>query len=370
MPTRELPLKAAIVGLHIHAGSLDPDKNHGLLKSFKGQEDVDIVAYCESSPDQVAALDEIRLADSDAHIYTDLNDLMVNEDFDFAVIMLPPNEAAPAALRLAESGKHLFIEKQVARTAADMRGLCDIVANRNLVTQVGYPWPHHPVPIEIKRLINAGALGRLVDMEARLVTVQVKPGLREPDFWMYRSEGEGGGILHMEGGHWLTLFRFFSNAEVKSVTGLCGRGTGYIEAGLEDVATVALEFENGVHACLHMGYLLSGAGPRNDTYFGLRGTLGAATWQPTGEGHFTINSIAPGWEAAPERQFSMEIAKRPVYADQWGFEFVAEFIRAIRQGGGTTVSIHDAYRVMQIIDASYESSRTVRRRIELSSSLG
>ena len=71
-----------------------------------------------------------------------------------------------------------------------------------------------------------------------------------------------------------------------------------------------------------------------------------------------------GWEAAPERQFSMETAKRPVYADQWGFEFVAEFIRAIRQSGKTTVSIHDAYRVMQIIDASYESSRTGQR-IEL-----
>ena len=369
MPTQESPLKAAIVGLHIHAGSLHPDKNHGLLKSFKAQEDVEIIAYCESSPDQAEALDEIRHADPEARIYTDLDSLMANEDFDFAVIMLPPNEATPAALRLAESGKHIFIEKQAARRATDMQQLCDVVANKKLVTQVGYPWPHHPVPMEMKRLIDAGALGRLVDMEARLVTVQVKPGLREPDFWMYRSEGEGGGILHMEGGHWLTLFHFFSDAEVKSVTALCGRGTGYIEEGLEDVATVALEFDSGVHACLHMGYLLSGAGPRNDTYFGLRGTLGAATWQPTGEGNFTLNSIAPGWETAPERQFSMEIAERPVYADQWGLEFVTEFVRVIRQGGKTTVSIYDAHRVMQIIDASYESSRTGRR-IELNSSLG
>ena len=99
----------------------------------------------------------------------------------------------------------------------------------------------------MKRLIDVGALGRLVDMEARLVTIQVKPGLREPDFWMYTNQGEGGGILHMEGGHWLTLFRFFSGAEVKSVTALCGRGTGFIEEGLEDVATVALEFDSGVH---------------------------------------------------------------------------------------------------------------------------
>ena len=369
MTVQEPPLKAAIVGLHIHAGSLHPDKNHGLIKSFKAQEDVEVVAYCEPSPDLTDALNEIHLADPDARIYTDLDDLMTNEEFDFAVIMLPPSEAASAALNLAESGKHLFIEKQVARTATDMRQLCDVVTNKGLVTQVGYPWPYHPVPIEMKRLINVGALGQLVNMEARLVTVQVKPGLREPDFWMYRSESEGGGILHMEGGHWLTLFRFFSDAEVKSVTALCGRVTGFIDESLEDVATVALEFDNGVHACLHMGYLLSGAGPRNDTYFGVRGTLGAATWQPTGEGNLTVTSAAPDWEAAPERQFRVDVAQRPVYADQWGYEFVAEFIRAIRQGGKTTVTIHDACRVMQIIDASYESSRTGRR-IELDSSRG
>ena len=369
MPSQKPSLKAAMVGLRIHAGSLHPDKNHGLLKSFKGQEGVEVVAYCEWASDQAEALDEIRRMDPDARIYTDLDDLLANEDFDLAAIMLSPNEAMPTALRLAESGKHIFIEKQAGRTAEDIRPLCDLVVRNGLVTQVGYPWPYHPVPIELKRLIEAGTLGRLVDIEARLVTIQVKPGLRDPDHWMYRSESEGGGILHMEGGHWLTLFRFFSGAEVKSVTALCGRGVGFIEEGLEDVATVALEFDNGVHACLHMGYLLSGVGPRNDTYFGLRGTLGAATWQPTSEGEFTVNSIAPGWQTAPERRFRLEIAKRPVYADQWGYDFVSEFIRTIRQGGQTTVSIHDAYRVMQIIDACYESSRTGRR-IELTPSLG
>lgn len=60
MKTQQQPLKAAIVGLRIHAGNFHPDRGHGLLKSFKAQEDVEIVAYCEWAPDQAAALDEIR----------------------------------------------------------------------------------------------------------------------------------------------------------------------------------------------------------------------------------------------------------------------------------------------------------------------
>ncbi|NJN46714.1 MAG: hypothetical protein HC808_09795 [Candidatus Competibacteraceae bacterium] len=125
------------------------------------------------------------------------------------------------------------------------------------------------------------------------------------------------------------------------------------------MATVALEFANGVHACLHMGYLLAGAGPRNDMHFAVRGTLGSASWPLAGE--FTVNSAAPGWESAPTRTVQFELASRPVYADQWGYEFVAEFIHAVRNNTRATVSIEDGYRVLQIIDAAYESSRTGRR---------
>jgi predicted dehydrogenase len=149
------------------------------------------------------------------------------------------------------------------------------------------------------------------------------------------------------------------------VTALCSRVIGNIEEGLEDVATVALEYTNGVHACLHMGYLLPGVGPRNDTYIGLRGTQGTATWPAPGGGDFTVASATPGWQSAPVRRFTFDVASRPVYADQWGYDFVAQFITAIRTGGRALVNIDDAYHVLQIIDAAYASSRTGQR-IQLS----
>ncbi|CAN5637738.1 N/A [soil metagenome] len=357
----EPQLRAAIVGLRNHAGSLDPAKNHGLIKSFKAQPAVDIVAYCEWEPAEQLALAALQTADPTARVYTDLADLLANENFDLAVILLPPNEVTPAALRLAAAGKHLFIEKQAARTAAELRPLCDLVAANKLVAQIGYPWPYNPEAIAIKRYLEQGILGRLVDIEARLVTLGVGPGLRDPQQWMYRVASEGGGILHMEGGHWLTLFRFFSQAEVKSVTALCQRVIGKIEDGLEDVVTVALEFTNGLHACLHMGYLLPGVGPRNDMQIILRGTQGNVTWPNPGAGEFTVASAAPAWQSAPVRSFQLQHAARPVYADQWGYEFVAAFIHAIQTGEPPPLTLEDGYRVLQIIDAAYTSSREGRR---------
>ena len=186
------PLRAAVVGLRIHAGGLEPDRNHGLIKSFYGQEDAQIVAYCEWDPDEAAALESLAQHDPSARIYTSLSDLLEQEEFELAVVMLPPNEATPAALRLAEAGKHLFIEKQAARTAPELLPLCQLAAERNLVVQIGYPWPRHPVAQEIRRCLDEGVLGKLLAMEARLVTIQVAPGLREPEHWMYRLATEGG----------------------------------------------------------------------------------------------------------------------------------------------------------------------------------
>lgn len=355
------PLRAAVVGLRIHAGGLEPDRNHGLIKSFHGQDDVRIGAYCEWDPGEAAALESLARHDPSARIYTSLDDLFDGEEFDLAVVMLPPNEATGAAIRLAEAGKHLFIEKQAARRAPELLPLCRLAAERNLVIQVGYPWPRHPVAQEIRRCLDEGVLGKLLAMEARLVTVQVGPGLREPEHWMYRDATEGGGILHMEGGHWLTLFRMFAQAPVRSVTALCSRRTDEIEEGVEDVATVALEYANGVHACLHMGYLLTAAGPRNDTCMAVRGHLGAATWEEVGGGRLTVNSAAAAWQGAPQRAFNFAPAPRPVYAEQWGFEFVTDFVRAVREGGRAVVSIEDARQILQVFDAAYESSRTGRR---------
>lgn len=357
--TKPTPLKAAVVGLRNHAGSLEPDRNHGLIKSFKAQPTVEVVAYCEWDSGQTAALAALGAADPQAALYHSLDDLLAHATFDLAVLLLPPNEANAAALTLAAAGKHLFIEKNAGRTAAEVQPLCELATAKGVVIGIGYPWPRHPAARQIKELVTAGVVGNLLALEARLVTTQVGAGLRDPHHWMYRKASQGGGILHMEGGHWLTLFHYFTGAEVTSVTALCNRLTHEIEDGVEDVATVALEFSNGVHALLHMGYLLAGAGARNDLNFILRGQAGAIHWPLTGE--LTVSSTTPAWQSAPVRTFHLEPAPRPVYADQWGYDFVVDFIDAIRTGHRPPVSVEDGHRILQIIDAAYESSRTGRR---------
>lgn len=354
-------LKAAMIGLRNHAGTLDPDRGHGLIKSFRAQPEVQAVAYCEWAPEQAQALAAIARADPQVGAYTSLDDLLAREEFDIAVLMLPPSEARETALRLAEAGKHMFIEKHAARTAEELRPVAELARRKGVTIQIGYPWIYHPVAGEIRRLLDQGVLGRLVNLEVRHVTLKVGPGHRDPQQWLYRRATQGGGMLHMEGSHWLSLMRFFAQAEVRSVMALCSNVAGVILDDMEDVSTVALEFTNGIHASLHMGYLLQNVGPRDDASFNLRGTLGSIAWRPTSAPEYTVVSATPAWQSAPVRTAKLELASRPVYAEEWGYQYVAAFIRALLTGSPVPLSVEDGVRLLEITDACYESCRSGRR---------
>jgi predicted dehydrogenase len=357
-------LKAVMIGLRNHAGSLDPNKSHGLLKTFKALPDVQVVAYCEWASDQAAALAAVAQADPQARTYTQLDELLAHEEFDFAAIMLPPKEARDTALRLAELGKHQYIEKHAGRTADEVRPLLDLVRRKGVVVQVGYPWSYHPIAVEMRRLLDQEVIGRLVDLELRHVSTKFGPGLRDPHNWAFRRETEGGGMLHQQGCHWLALLRYFAQAEVRSVVALCSRVEGLILDDLEDVSTVAMELTNGAHASLRNGFLLQAVGPRDDISIVLRGTLGHMTWRPTDgskSSEVTVVSATPEWQTAPFRKLTVQVAERPVYAGEHGYHFVNAFIQAIRTGSSVAVTLEDGLRVLEIIDASYASARTGRR---------
>ena len=121
------PLRVAVVGLRIHAGGLEPEGNHGLIKSFHAQEDVEVVAYSEWDADEEEALSSLARHDPEARIFDNLCELFEWDGFDAAVVMLPPDETTRAAMRLAEAGKHMFIEKQAARTAPELEPVCQLV---------------------------------------------------------------------------------------------------------------------------------------------------------------------------------------------------------------------------------------------------
>ncbi len=355
----EKPLRVALIGLrHPHVGSLDPTRpSPGYIHTFKQIPDVQVVAYCEDSDPLL--LDRAREFDPSAHVYASVDELLEKEDFALACVVLPANEIPAVGIKLAEAGKHFFVEKQFARTAADLARLVDAVERSQVRVLAGYPWRFHPVMQDLKQFIDQGVFGAPLSLESRLVTTQVRPGSRDPSHFMYGKDTEGGGVLHMLGGHYIELMRHLVQCEVKTVQALMGRPVGHIDEPLEDVAVVALEYENGALGSLHAAYALPSLASGYDSCLVYRGLHGWANWMPVGGPHLEVSSEAQAWSGAPQKQIVYSPTPMAVYGGhRWFFEIMRQFVEDIRADQPPAVTLEDALHVLQVIEAAYSAVRT------------
>ena len=352
-------LRLAMVGMrHPHVGSFGPEKP-GYIHTFREMDGVEIVAYCEDTDQD--RLEEAKRFDPSVHVYASIDDLLAQEEFDMACVALPSSEVVKAGIKLAEAGKHFYMEKQFARTAIELAELVRVVRRNEVKVLPGYPWRFHPIAQDLKRIIDEGVLGKPLDIEVRMVTGQVRPEIRDPNHFMYTRDGEGGGILHMLGGHYLELMRFLMGCEMKSVQALMGRPVGYIDEPLEDVSIAGFEFENGAYGGMHAGYLQSSSVGYDSTLV-YRGLEGEANWTPIGDPKLGVRSVSPHWSGAPERIFNYALPPKAGYGgSQWMFNWLQRFILDIQGGREPALTVDDALHVLQAIDAAYESARTGRR---------
>lgn len=353
-------LRAAIVGLrHGHMGSLNPAGTKGLLGTFQQIDGVEIVAICES--EDAAALErEVAFAPG-IHGYQSVADLLAKEDFDFAVVAAPAVEVPPAALALLQHGKHCFLEKSIARTAAEFRPVVEAAQQTGLHVHVNFPWRHHPAMVAARALLDSGALGRPTNLLAEMTTSQAGrfPGQRNPSGFAYRPDSEGGGMLHWLGGHFLEVVRFLMG-DVVAVSAMCAPVVGNLapDPTMDDVSIVSMQFASGAVGTLHTGYLNAVAGENRD-FVRLWGTDGDAFWPGLGP---QLIASSRTWKEQPVQTQHFEKTPRAgVYGNsQWMFDVAQRFVDGLRTGTPPTVGALEGLRVLEITDAAYQSSQERR----------
>ena len=356
-------LKAAMIGLrHGHVGGFGPNGS-GYIGNWNNLDGVEVVAYCEDT--EPALLEPAKEYHPGAHLYTSVDDLIAKEDFDLACVVLPANEVPGVGIKLAEAGKHFFMEKQFARTSVDLAELVRAVRRNKVRVMLGYMYRFHPAMRELRQIIDSGHLGRPLSIEARHITGQVRPGSsRDPKHFMYTDREEGGGMLHMLACHNLEAMRYVMGCEVKAVQAMVGRPVGHIDEPHEDLTIAAFEYENGGYGSIHVGYLFPPGGGGRDTvliYRGLDGwaSCGNLEHNPTS---LEVWSTAPEWSGSPKKDFSYSLAPFGGYGGaQWFHDWTQGFIHDIRADRDPELTVEDALKVLQCIEAVYESARTGRR---------
>ena len=172
--------------------------------------------------------------------YHNFEELVANDSVDVINICTPSGFHADLAVKAAEAGKHLVVEKPIALTLEDSQKIIDVCRDYNVKLSVVHPNRFRPVMMEIKELMDQGKLGKLSHANA---TVRWNRNQEYYDQAPWRgTKSLDGGVLMNQAIHNLDLLIWLMGG-VEEVFSMGATRLRDIEA--EDVSLGVVRFENG-----------------------------------------------------------------------------------------------------------------------------
>jgi predicted dehydrogenase len=184
-------------------------------------------------------LDRHRSAFPHTAFTTNLDDLLGDGRLDAVVIATSVPTHAVLATRALEAGKHVFVEKPLALTAADARGVAELAEERSLIAMVDHLLVYHPGLRKVKELVEGGALG---DRTFYMYGNRQNLGIVRPDE----------NALWSLGPHDISVMIWLAGERPVEVAAW---GESYLQPGVEDVVFGHLRFPSGVTGHLHLSWL-------------------------------------------------------------------------------------------------------------------
>lgn len=176
-----------------------------------------------------------------AHVYPDLASIAADPAVDFVIVITPPNARADILAPLVAAGKHILLEKPVARDLAEARGVVDLCAAAGVTFGVVFQHRMRAASQAAAALVAGGELGAL-----GLVEINV-PWWRDQAYYDVPGRGsyarDGGGVLISQAIHTIDLALSLSGpvSAVQAMT----MTTPFHRMEAEDVAVAGLRFKGG-----------------------------------------------------------------------------------------------------------------------------
>jgi predicted dehydrogenase len=167
-----------------------------------------------------------------------------------AIINTTPNAAHLETTRAAAAaGKHVFLDKPIANTIADARAITEACRKAKVVLALGYQRRRESHFRWVRRQIEEGSFGKLVNAEANISRDRL--GQIDLNSWRYTAEGMPGGVMLQIGIHYSDVLEYLLGP-VKAVSGHFVRLV--LPGDNPDVASLILEHEDGALSTLNASY--------------------------------------------------------------------------------------------------------------------
>ena len=167
-----------------------------------------------------------------------------------AIINTTPNDVhLPSTKAAAEAGKHVFLDKPIANNVSEGRAITEVCKKAGVVLALGYQRRRESHFRYVKKQIDAGAFGKLVNAEANISRDRL--GKIDLNSWRYQAAGMPGGVMLQIGIHYIDVLEYL----IGPVKAVSGRSAQLVLPGDNpDVASLILEHENGALSTLNASY--------------------------------------------------------------------------------------------------------------------
>jgi predicted dehydrogenase/aryl-alcohol dehydrogenase-like predicted oxidoreductase len=252
------PIRWGIIG----PGAIAKDFRRGVLDSKLGK----LEAIATRNPGK----ESLKTDFPEARILDGYDAILADPNVDAIYIATPHTGHAEWAIKAAEAGKHVLVEKPMALSAFEVDAIFHAHKKAGTFAGEAFMYRLHPQTQKLWELINAGTIGEIRFIETSFGFQMPR---YMPEHRLFGSEFAGGGILDV-GGYAASMARFIAGAAAGRpfLDPLKVMGTATINPNCTDnVATASLQFENGITAQISCAIMISLANTAR--IYGSEGTI-------------------------------------------------------------------------------------------------
>jgi len=222
-------------------------------------EGVEVAAVCDINEAEAKRTAEMFSIDRS---YTDLSDMLKQEDLEVVDICTPPQMHAPMAIQAIEEGCHVLLEKPMTSSVSEADEILRALKNSGVKLCVIHNYLFMPIGIEAMSIVERGELGDIIGMDVKFLDRFDSTPFWEKGHWCHGMPGGrfGENIIHP-----LYLIDKFMN--ISDVVAVHAKKLSDYDWVSIDELKVLLDAEKGM-ATISM----SGNSPRDVTTVDIYGT--------------------------------------------------------------------------------------------------
>lgn len=189
-------VRVAMIGY----GGIARSHNHGYRRLVEEGEPVRLVAVCDINEDQFKNQIGINIDTGKAglpegiHTYTNVDDLLANEEFDMADICLPSFLHSEYAIKFLKAGKHVLSEKPMALSTEQCDAMIEAAKEANRKLMIGLCLRFDECYLYLKECIDSGKYGNLTHLFMERLSAIPRWSFEN---WFRNTDRSGGCILDM-----------------------------------------------------------------------------------------------------------------------------------------------------------------------------